>query len=107
MLEGTKKGRPKREVNPRFGRDFRAKAFNFNEYQNTQARLAVAMIKLQELADGRGFDLKDIDPITLHNTPDLHKAVVEAVQFANETLGAFSELSPFERQYVRTVYPFW
>jgi hypothetical protein len=107
MLEGTKKGRPKTEVNPRFGRDFRAKAFNFNEYQNTQARLAVAMIKLQELADGRGFDLKDIDPITLHNTPDLHKAVVEAVQFANETLGAFSELSPFERQYVRTVYPFW
>ena len=107
MLEGSNRALPGGEVNPKFGRNFRTKAFNFNEYQNTQAKLAVAMVKLQEALDKQGRTMADIDPVSLHNDPKLHAAVTEAVQFANETLGAFSELSPFERNFVRQVFPFW
>jgi hypothetical protein len=95
------------EVKPGFGRDFRKKSFNFNEYMNTQQKLAVAMVKLQEALDKQGRTMAEIDPVTLHNDPQLRAAVTESVQFANETLGSFSDLSPFERNVMRQVFPFW
>jgi len=51
--------------------------------------------------------MADIDPVTLYNDPQLRAAVTEAVQFANETLGSFSDMSPWERNVVRQVFPFW
>ena len=107
ILAGNKRSLPIGEVNPKFGRDFRTKSFNFNEYMNTQQKLAVAMVKLQEALDKQGRSMADIDPVTLHNDPQLRAAVTEAVQFANETLGSFSELSPWERNVMRQVFPFW
>jgi len=107
ILAGNNRALPIGEVNPSFGRDFRTKAFNFNEYINTQQKLSVAMVKLQEILDKQGRSMADIDPVTLHNDPQLHAAVTESVQFANETLGAFSELSPWERNFLRQVFPFW
>ena len=107
ILAANKGAVPIGEVNARFGRDFRKKAFNFNEYMNTQQKLAVAMVKLQEALDKQGRTMADIDPVTLHNDPQLQAAVTEAVQFANETLGSFSEMTPWERNVVRQVFPFW
>jgi hypothetical protein len=107
ILSSNKGALPVGDVNARFGRDFRAKAFNFNEYMNTQQKLAVAMVKLQEALDKQGRTMADIDPVTLHNDPQLRAAVTEAVQFANETLGSFSDMSPWERNVIRQVFPFW
>jgi hypothetical protein len=107
ILKGDRLALPAGDVNAKFGRDFRTKAFNFNEYMNTQQKLAVAMVKLQEALDKQGRTMADIDPVTLHNDPQLRAAVIESVQFANETLGSFSDLSPFERNVVRQVFPFW
>ena len=107
ILAANKGAVPIGEVNARFGRDFRKKAFNFNEYMNTQQKLAVAMVKLQEALDKQGRTMADIDPVTLHNDPQLQAAVTEAVQFANETLGSFSEMTPWERNVVRQIFPFW
>lgn len=107
ILTGNDLAIPIGEVKPGFGRDFRKKAFNFNEYMNTQQKLAVAMVKLQEALDKKGRTMAEIDPVTLHNDPELRAAVTESVQFANETLGSFSDLSPFERNVMRQVFPFW
>ena len=107
ILAANKGAVPIGDVDARFGRDFRKKAFNFNEYMNTQQKLAVAMVKLQEALDKQGRTMADIDPVTLHNDPQLQAAVIEAVQFANETLGSFSEMTPWERNVVRQVFPFW
>jgi hypothetical protein len=107
ILAANKGAVPIGDVNARFGRDFRKKAFNFNEYMNTQQKLAVAMVKLQEALDKQGRTMADIDPVTLHNDPQLQAAVTEAVQFANETLGSFSEMTPWERNVVRQIFPFW
>jgi hypothetical protein len=107
ILSSNKGALPVGDVNARFGRDFRKKAFNFNEYMNTQQKLAVAMVKLQEALDKQGRTMADIDPVTLYNDPQLRGAVTEAVQFANETLGSFSDMSPWERNVVRQVFPFW
>jgi hypothetical protein len=107
ILSSNKGALPIGDVNARFGRDFRKKAFNFNEYMNTQQKLAVAMVKLQEALDKQGRTMADIDPVTLYNDPQLRGAVTEAVQFANETLGSFSDMTPWERNVVRQVFPFW
>ena len=107
ILSSNKGALPVGDVNARFGRDFRKKAFNFNEYMNTQQKLAVAMVKLQEALDKQGRTMADIDPVTLYNDPQLRGAVTEAVQFANETLGSFSDMSPWERNVIRQVFPFW
>jgi hypothetical protein len=107
ILSSNKGALPVGDVNARFGRDFRKKAFNFNEYMNTQQKLAVAMVKLQEALDKQGRTMADIDPVTLYNDPQLRAAVTEAVQFANETLGSFSDMSPWERNVIRQVFPFW
>ena len=107
IMAANKGAVPIGDVDARFGRDFRKKAFNFNEYMNTQQKLAVAMVKLQEALDKQGRTMADIDPVTLHNDPQLQAAVTEAVQFANETLGSFSEMTPWERNVVRQIFPFW
>ena len=107
ILAENKGALPVGDVNARFGRDFRKKAFNFNEYMNTQQKLAVAMVKLQEALDKQGRTMADIDPVTLYNDPQLRAAVTEAVQFANETLGSFSDMTPWERNVIRKAFPFW
>lgn len=86
---------------------FREKSFRFNEYQNTLARVAVAMEKLERILAERG---RSIDEVTLQNVrtdPVLRGAVEQVVRETNDALGAFSDMSPFEKNVVRNVYPFW
>ena len=86
---------------------FREKSFAFNETQNGMVRSAVAIAKLEEALQARGRNINEIDPVTIHNDPVLYEAVREAVEQANDALGNFSQLSPYEKQFVRQVYPFW
>ena len=86
---------------------FREKSFAFNETQNGMVRSAVAIAKLEEALQARGRNINEIDPVTIHNDPVLYEAVREAVEQANHALGNFSQLSPYEKQFVRQVYPFW
>jgi len=86
---------------------FREKSFRFNEYQNTLARVGVAMVKLERILAKRG---RSIDEVTLQNVrtdPVLRAAVEQVVRETNEALGAFSDMSPFEKNVVRNIYPFW
>lgn len=86
---------------------FREKSFRFNEYQNTLARVAVAMEKLERILAERG---RRIDEVTLQNVrqdPVLRSAVEQVVRETNDALGAFSDMSPFEKNVVRNIYPFW
>ena len=95
----------------RFGRrffpKFREASFNLNETQNAMARSAVAEAKLLSLLDEQQLNINEIDPLTLHNNAALYEAVVEAVRSANDALGDFSKMSFGEKQYIRTIYPFW
>jgi hypothetical protein len=86
---------------------FREKMFNVNATQNLLARAAVAITKLEAELTARGRTLDEIDPVTLLNDQELHNAVIKAVQETNDTLGAFSEMTPWERNVLRQVFPFW
>ena len=86
---------------------FRQKAFNVNATQNLLARGAVAITKLEAELASRGRTLDEIDPITLLNDKVLHDAVIKAVRETNDTLGAFAEMTPWERNVLRQVFPFW
>jgi hypothetical protein len=86
---------------------FRQKAFNVNATQNLIARAAVAITKLEAELASKGRTLDEIDPITLLNDKVLNDAVVKAVQETNSTLGAFAEMTPWERNVLRQVFPFW
>lgn len=39
--------------------------------------------------------------------PEVQAAINEAVDDANKVMGTFDEMTPFERNYVRNVFPFW
>lgn len=95
----------------RFGRRFfpklREASFNVNETQNALARSAVAEAQLIDELAKSGRTPEEIDPVALHNNPELYGAVVNAVKSANDALGNFSQLSFNEKQYIRAVYPFW
>ena len=104
--EGTL--RPAREqISSRMFPKFRQKAFNVNATQNLLARGAVAITKLEAELASRGRTLDEIDPVTLLNDKVLHDAVVKAVRETNNTLGAFAEMTPWERNVLRQVFPFW
>lgn len=86
---------------------FRQKSFKFNEYQNTLARVAMAMSVLEKTLAKQG---RSIDEITHGNYVQdalIRDAVNNAVRTTNDALGAFTELSPFEKNVVRNIYPFW
>jgi len=106
IQEGTNKPLAERVSNRMFPK-FRQRAFNVNATQNLLARAAVAITKLEAELTARGRTLDEIDPITLLNDQELHNAVIKAVQETNDTLGAFSEMSPWERNTLRQVFPFW
>jgi hypothetical protein len=95
--------------NQRFGfmPGFRQGAFTFNEFQNRLARQAVAMKFFDDYLKEKNMTFDMVTKETLALDSQLKAALDDAVRSANEVLGNFSELSPFERQTVRTIYPFW
>lgn len=86
---------------------FRNKMFRVNEFHNTIARLSVGMKKLSDTLEAQGRSIDEVTPATYLSDPVLRSAIDDSVKQTNEALGAFSELSPFEKNVVRQVWPFW
>jgi hypothetical protein len=106
VRQGTFRPSPKYAPSRYFG-TFRDAMFNLNETQNTLARAGVYMNKLDETLQSMGRNIDEISPQTIAADPVLYQAVSDAVSFTNETLGAFSELTPWERNVLRQAFPFW
>ena len=88
-------------------KQFRRNSFKFNETQNLVARTAFAIEKLHRILTERGRSLEEVTPQSLYDDPVLGAAIQEAVSETHKALGAFSEMSPWERRVVRQAYPFW
>lgn len=86
---------------------FREKSFRFNEYQNTLARTAMAMYVLEKTLAEQGRSIDEITHGNYVEDAQIRDAVNNAVRRTNDALGAFTELSPFEKNVVRNIYPFW
>jgi hypothetical protein len=86
---------------------FRAKAFRLNEAINSIGRASVFLNKLDEILQQKGRSLDEIGgPNTLRD-PEITQAITDAVDSTNQVLGAFSDLTPWEKQVMRQVFPFW
>jgi hypothetical protein len=97
------------DLNMMFGplQQLRRNAFKFNEFQNLVARTAFAIEKLNQILTQQGRSIEEVTPQSLYNDPVLTKAIQDAVAETHKALGAFSEMSPWERRVIRQVYPFW
>lgn len=87
--------------------EYRQRAFKFNQAINAIGRAAVFMENLQRLLEERGRTIDEINGTNSIGDPAIIQAVEQAVDATNETLGAFSDLSPWERQVFRNIFPFW
>lgn len=86
---------------------FRAKAFRLNEAINSIGRASVFLNKLDEILQQKGRSLDEVGgPNTLRD-PEITQAITDAVDSTNQVLGAFSDLTPWEKQVMRQVFPFW
>jgi hypothetical protein len=86
---------------------FRAKAFRLNEAINSIGRASVFLNKLDEILQQKGRSLDEVGgPNTLRD-PEITQAITNAVDSTNQVLGAFSDLTPWEKQVMRQVFPFW
>ena len=106
IREGTLQPLRPREFKRLFPK-FRKTMFNVNATQNLIARAGLAIVKLEKILTEQGRSIDEINPATLLNDPVLYDAVVKAVQETNVALGAFSEMTPWERNTLRQVFPFW
>ena len=97
------------DVRMMFGplKGLRKTAFKFNEFQNVVARTAFAIEKLDQILRSIGRSIEEITPESQYIDPELGAALQEAVRQTHKALGAFSEMSPWERKVIRQVYPFW
>jgi hypothetical protein len=86
---------------------FREKMLRVNEFHNTVARLSVAMRKLSDILDENGRTIDEVSPASYLADPAIREAINASVKQTNEALGAFSELSPWEKNVVRQAWPFW
>ena len=88
--------------------DVRRGSFRVNAAINRINRQGYVLARLQKLLDERGIslDLADENPAAWQD-PDIQRAITDAVDDANKVMGAFDEMSPFERRYVRNAFPFW
>lgn len=91
----------------RYFNRFRSKAFRLNEAQNTIARTAIALIKLEENLAKAGRTLDDVNGVAAMRDPQIMAALSDAVNATNDALGSFSELTPWEKSVMRQIFPFW
>jgi hypothetical protein len=62
---------------------------------------------LESLLREKGRSLDEINGVNSLGDPEIRQAISDAVDATNETLGAFSDLSPWEKQVWRNIFPFW
>jgi len=86
---------------------YRSRAFKLNEFLNGTQRTSTAIVKLERVLTEQGRTLDEVTPELYATDPVIRDAVNDTVRATNEALGAFSELTPFEKKYMRSIYPFW
>lgn len=86
---------------------FREKAFRVNEAINSLGRAAVFIENLDRTLTEKGRSLDEVTGPNSIGDPEITQAIRDAVNATNETLGAFSDLNPWEKQVMRQVFPFW
>jgi hypothetical protein len=86
---------------------FREKMFRLNEFHNSVARLSVAMKKLSDILEESGRTIDEVNPASYLSDTTIRNAINESVKQTNDALGAFSQLSPWEKNVVRQAWPFW
>jgi hypothetical protein len=91
----------------RRGGDVRRASYRLNETINRLNRQSYALAKLQRIMDERGLSFNDTLENQAWQDPEVQRAITDAVEDANQVMGTFDEMTPFERNYVRNVFPFW
>jgi hypothetical protein len=86
---------------------FRQKSFRLNEAINSIGRAAVYIDNLDRILTEKGRSLDEVNGPNSINDPQITESIRQAVDAANNTLGAFSDLSPWEKQVLRQAFPFW
>lgn len=76
-------------------------AFRINEAINTVGRSAFSAIQFNKLLEERGLTLDDIgDGSAEMLDPAVREALYDAADIANEFMGDYMDMTPFEKQYV-------
>lgn len=83
------------------------KSFQINAAINRYNRQGFLLAKLQRILDDRGLSLEGVQSSGAWDDPVVQESITKAVDNANEVMGTFDEMTPFERRVVRNVFPFW
>jgi hypothetical protein len=88
--------------------DVRRASYRLNGSINRINRQGYVLAKLQQLLDERGLDLDlgDVDRAEWQR-PGIQAAITDAVEDANKIMGTFDDMTPFERRYIRNIFPFY
>lgn len=91
----------------RRGGDVRRAGFKLNAAINRVNRQGYVLAKVQDLLDAEGLSLDDVTTNAKWDDPKVQKAIQDAVDDANEVMGTFDEMTPFERNVVTSIFPFY
>lgn len=91
----------------RRGGDVRRASFRLNAAINRVNRQGFVLAKVQDLLDVEGLSLDDVSANAKWDDPKVQKAITEAIDDANEVMGTFDEMTPFERNVVTGIFPFY
>lgn len=103
---------------PRAYGSFREAAYRFNEFTNRIGRQAYFLTKLQQKLDeyNAGPERIGKKPVTMEmivdqkldvTEPEIGKLFWDSVNQANDVLGDWMDLSPFERRHVMPIFTFY
>jgi hypothetical protein len=88
--------------------DVRRASYRLNEWINRMNRQGFTLAKLQRLLNERGLSLDDPTTGTRNwDDADVQQAIHDAVEEANRVMGTFDDMTPFERNYIRNIFPFY
>lgn len=82
-------------------------SFKLNAAINRVNRQGYVLAKVQKLLDAEGLSLDDVTTNAKWDDPKVQKAIQDAVDDANEVMGTFDEMTPFERNVVTSIFPFY
>ena len=99
-----------REPRTRLGKRYdnvRQRSFKANDAINRFNRHHYVAAKLQKLLDEKGLSLDSLADEAGWQTPEVQRAIEDAVTDANKTMGVFDDLTPFEQRWMKNIFPFY
>lgn len=104
--EGVARREPRTRLGKRYD-NVRNRSFKANDAINRFNRHHYVAARLQKLLDERGLSLDNLADDAGWNTPEVQRAVEDAVTDANKTMGVFDDLTPFEQRWMKNIFPFY